>query len=370
MAATMKDVAERAGVSIATVSFVVNNTKRVTPATKLRIETAMAELGFRRNVVARALASRRTRIIALVYPALEHRFGGSIADFITSAAQAASDVDYHLVVWPINNDAGELTTLVGQGLVDGVLLMEVQLEDARVEVLQRLDIPFALIGRTRDASGLDYVDIDFEASMELAMGHLLELGHREIVLLSGSQELPSYRLYGPYEREEAAYLRIAAEHDLRPVIKRCEQSAVAGRRAAAALAEEAPATTAVVAVDDSAGAGLVAGLHGIGRRIPEDISVMCVLTSREMAAVSDPPLTLVAAPGLALGALGVQALIRRLQNDPPQVPALRVGTLEVGESTGPVRAASTRQTARSRRVREAGIASADGRISDRAQRRP
>ena len=68
MAATMKDVAERAGVSIATVSFVINNTKRVTPETRLRIETAMADLGFRRNVVARALASRRTRIIALVYP--------------------------------------------------------------------------------------------------------------------------------------------------------------------------------------------------------------------------------------------------------------------------------------------------------------
>ena len=79
MAATMQDVAERAGVSIATVSFVVNNTKPVTPETRVRIEQAMADLGFRRNVVARALASRRTRIIALVYPALDHGIGGAIA---------------------------------------------------------------------------------------------------------------------------------------------------------------------------------------------------------------------------------------------------------------------------------------------------
>ena len=66
MATTMREVAEAAGVSIATVSFVVNNSKRVTPETRERIERVMAELGFRRNVVARALASRRTQIIALV----------------------------------------------------------------------------------------------------------------------------------------------------------------------------------------------------------------------------------------------------------------------------------------------------------------
>ena len=68
----MRDVADRAGVSIATVSFVVNNTKRVTPDTRARIEKAMQDLGFRRNLVARALASRRTRIIALVLAALDH----------------------------------------------------------------------------------------------------------------------------------------------------------------------------------------------------------------------------------------------------------------------------------------------------------
>lgn len=343
MAATMKDVAERAGVSIATVSFVINNTKRVTPETRLRIETAMADLGFRRNVVARALASRRTRIIALVYPALEHRIGGSIADFITSAARASSAADYHLVVWPISQDATELAALVGQGLVDGVLLMEVQLEDARVEVLRGLDIPFALIGRTRDVSGLDYVDIDFDTSMQLALDHLIELGHRETVLLSGSQEKTSYRLYGPYEREEAAYRRITEEQGMRAVVMRCAQSAIAGRDAAARLSAEAPEATAVLAADEASAAGLVAGLHQLGRRIPADLSVISVLTSKEMAAVSDPPLTLVTAPGLELGALGVEALLRRLQGDPPQEPVLRAGTFELGESTGRVRNRPTRR---------------------------
>ena len=297
MAATMRDVAERAGVSIATVSFVINNTKRVTPETRQRIETAMADLGFRRNVVARALASRRTRIIALVYPALEHRLGGSTTEFVTSAARAASAADHHLVVWPISNDATELADLVGQGLVDGVLLMEVQLEDARVEVLRGMDIPFALIGRTRDVTGLHYVDIDFDTSMQRAMDHLIDLGHREIVLLSGSQEAVSYRQYGPYEREEAAYRRIAEEHGIEPVVMRCRQSAVAGREAAARLTSESPQATAVLVSDEATAAGLVPGLQRLGRRVPEDVSVLSVLTSKDMASVSDPPLTLVIAPG-------------------------------------------------------------------------
>ena len=125
MATTMREVAEAAGVSIATVSFVVNNSKRVAPETRRRIEEAMVRLDFRRNMVGRALASRRTRIIALVYPAMEHRLGDSAMEFVTSAARTAGAVGYHLVLWPVSNDAAELTDLVGQGLVDGVLLKPV-----------------------------------------------------------------------------------------------------------------------------------------------------------------------------------------------------------------------------------------------------
>ena len=147
MATTMREVADAAGVSIATVSFVVNNSKRVAPETRERIERVMAELGFRQNVVARALASRRTRIIALVYPMLEHPLGGSGSEFITSAAQAASAAGYHLVVWPVGNDRDELTALVGQKLVDGVVLMKVQLDDAYRQALvaeQRPELAAAL----------------------------------------------------------------------------------------------------------------------------------------------------------------------------------------------------------------------------------
>jgi DNA-binding LacI/PurR family transcriptional regulator len=341
MATTMREVAEAAGVSIATVSFVVNNSKRVAPETRERIERAMTELGFRRNIVARALASRRTQIIALVYPVLEHRLSGSITEFITSAARAASAAEYHLVVWPVGNDGSELAALVGQKLVDGVLLMEVQLDDARVAALLELDIPFALIGRTRDVTGLHYVDIDFDASVQMAMDHLATLGHNRIVLVNGSQEGESFASYGPYVRSEIAYHELCAQRGIEPVILRCRQTVRSGREAAMELVATAPDTTAVIIADEVAAAGLVAELARTGREVPSDISVMSILSSLDMAAICNPPLTTVTAPGRELGRLGVEALLRQLDGGPPMTPVLRAGVLAIGESTGPIREHAT-----------------------------
>jgi DNA-binding LacI/PurR family transcriptional regulator len=331
----MRDVAERAGVSIATVSFVVNNTKPVSAPTRDRIESAMAELGFRRNVVARALASRRTRIIALVYPALEHRLAGSVSEFIISAAREASACEYHLVVWPVSNDGAELSELVRQGLVDGVLLMEVQLDDARVDRLQALDIPFAIIGRTADPEGLDYVDIDFDATIKLAVDHLWDLGHRRIALVSGSQDVPGFEQYGPYVRVEQSYRAIASERGIDPVVLYVRQSAASGREVAGELGRVAADVTGILIVTESAAAGMVAELHRLGRSVPGQVSVVSVTSSADMALVSDPRLTIVTAPGVELGRLGVQALVRRLEGREPLPPELRVGTLELGASTAP-----------------------------------
>ena len=337
MATTMREVAAAAGVSIATVSFVVNDSKRVAPETRERIERVMAELGFRRNIVARALASRRTQIIALVYPMLEHRLGGSVSEFITSAARAASAANYHLVVWPIGNDGSELAALVGQKLVDGVLLMEVQLDDARVAALRELDIPFALIGRTRDVTGLHYVDIDFDASVRMAMDHLADLGHRRIVLVNGSQEDESFTSYGPYIRSEIAYRELCAERGIKPVVLHCRQTVRAGREVAAELVASAPGTTAVIIAEEVASAGLVAELARIGWAVPGDISVMSILSSPDMAAMCNPPLTTVTSPGTELGRLGVQALLRQLDGGMAMTPVLRAGVLALGESTATAR---------------------------------
>ncbi|GAA1598751.1 LacI family DNA-binding transcriptional regulator [Kribbella sancticallisti] len=323
--ATVRDVAERAGVSIATVSFVLNGTKPVTPATRERVETAMTELGYHRNVLARALASRRTRIIALVHPRLDHRFGSVTSEFITSASRAARARGYHLVLWPVDTDGDELGELVSQGLVDGVVLMEVLLDDARVETLAGSGTPFALIGRTADPAGLIHVDIDFDQSMADALDHLQELGHREIALITARQPLPEY---GPKVRSEAAYHRLCSERGLRPVLIDCEPTVPAGRSI-----QLPDATTAVILMNELAGFGLLSELARAGVDVPAELSILS-FGSPELAQIASPPLTIMRAPGATLGGLGVDALIDHLENPeltPP--PRLHPCVLEPGGST-------------------------------------
>ncbi|TCC58720.1 LacI family transcriptional regulator [Kribbella pittospori] len=351
---TMRDVADRAGVSIATVSFLLNDTKPVTAATRARVEQAMAELGYRRNAVARALASRRTHIIAMAYPALDHKFGFSATEFLTSAANAARERDYHLVLWPVGNDGTELTELLGQGLVDGVVLMEVQLDDPRVTVLQELATPFAMIGRTSALEGLSHVDIDFDQTVEDAVAHLHGLGHRRIVLVSGNLTDPLFSTYGPYVRSEAAYRRIAPEYGLETVVMECSGSTQAGQEAMARLIHNHPDTTAVMIVNEFAALGSVAGLSRLGRRIPDDISVLPLLMAPEMAALTNPELTIMRTPGPELGQLGTEALIRQLEGAdplPPQlVPAKLYPGATVAAPTGPQpKAAAGRRGARKSR---------------------
>ena len=176
--------------------------------------------------------------------------------------------------------------------------MEVQLDDSRVAALRELNIPFALIGRTCDVTGLHYVDI-----------------------------VPAL----PTDRLSTSSLR-------------CRQTVRSGRDAAMELVARAPDTTAVLIVDEAAAAGLVSELAQMGRAVPGDIFMM---SSRDMAAICNPPLTTVTAPGTELGRLGVEALLRQLDGGTPMTPVLRAGVLALGESTNTVRGHSIPDTAAS-----------------------
>jgi DNA-binding LacI/PurR family transcriptional regulator len=330
---TMRDVADHAGVSIATVSFVVNNTKPVTQATRTRIEASMKALGYRPNAVARALASRRTRILALAYPALDHRLGGSGMEFMIAAARTAGAHGYHLMMWPGANDGRELTELVGQQLVDGVILMEVQLDDPRVSALQATGTPYALIGRTADPSNSLYVDIDFEQTAAGAVQHLYDLGHRRIVFVTGSQTRESYYNYGPYVRTERAFRATAERLGIAPVVVTAGQDASSGRGLARHLLADHPDTSALVMLNEFAAIGLLTGLQHHGVTVPDDMSVVSMLTSDEMATFTQPTLTIMRSPGAELGELAVNHLVRRMATGEHPAPVLLPSILVPGEST-------------------------------------
>jgi DNA-binding LacI/PurR family transcriptional regulator len=264
-------------------------------------------------MVARALASRRTRVIALLYPALQQRLSGTAVKFFTSAAKTAGELGYTLVLWPVSNDdAQQVTHLTEGGLVDGVLLMQVQLDDPRVDRLVETATPFAMIGRTRDPSGLTFVDIDSENTAIAGLDYLTGLGHRRIALITsdGSSSVPHF---GPTERTRDTYQREMARRGLDPVMFECGENPAAGRLAAKDLCERAPDTTAVMVLNENAAFGLLNGLRHLGVSVPGDMSILSVGSSPEIAAIADPELTLMISPADELGRMGVEALIDRLE---------------------------------------------------------
>lgn len=293
---TMQDVADRAGVSLTTVSFVVNGTKRVAPSTRARVEEAMADLGYRRNVLARALASRRSHIVALVFPALQHRLGSTALSIVTAAARAATERGFNVVLWPVD-DVAQLDDYLSGGLVDGVLLMEVTADDPRVALLVERDVHFGLVGRTEDTTGLSYVDMDFAGMVATGLDHLIELGHRRVALFLGDPGGPAWSGYGPVARTEQAYLAEAARRGLDPVVVRSAQDPRSGRRAATALAEDHPDVTAVLVLNELALSGIVNGLVAAGRTVPDDVSVLGLATSAADLETADPAVSAVVAPG-------------------------------------------------------------------------
>ncbi len=334
--ATMQQVADRAGVSIATVSFVVNGTKYVTPATTDRVRAAMRELKFRGNVVARALASRRTRIIALLFPTTGNRFSPTTSEFFMSAAERASERGHHLVLWPVDPAGDDLDDLVSGGLVDGVILMEVRMDDPRVAVLTDLEVPFTLIGRTRDSRGLPFVDIDFETTTVDSIDHLCSLGHRRFGIVLEDLEGTPMSGYAPHLRVESTFRAAIAERGLAGTVVYAGPGSEGGRAAAEELLAADPDVTAVLLMKDDSAGGLLVGLFDAGRRVPADVSVLSLASSAANADQHFPRLSTMVAPGRELGRRAADALIDQLDGASTELPHFLLPcTLRSADSTAP-----------------------------------
>jgi DNA-binding LacI/PurR family transcriptional regulator len=245
----MLEVARRANVALSTVSYALNGTRPVSEETRRRISQAMAELGYQPNALARGLASKRSRIIALLFPALPRGFGATELEFVTGAAEAAQGRGYHLVLWPTEiHGVGELQQLVGQNLVDGVLVMEVRLNDERLELLGQIGVPFSMIGRTSTTSNLSFADIDFEQATRDAVTYLVDFGHRQIAFLNQTEEAFNAG-YGPAVRAAASFDEVARAAGLTPISRFCGDTALAGHEVFEELVRAHPGVTALVSLN-------------------------------------------------------------------------------------------------------------------------
>ena len=342
---TMHDVARLAQVSVSTVSYVLTGTRPISQPTRDRVLAAMAELDYQPNAMARGLASRRSRILGLLLPMDERGLGATETAFVTGAAAAASRAGYHLVLSPVGaDDLDAPRRLATQRMIDGALLMEVQLDDDRVHVLQEAGVPLVLIGRTGDTTGLAYVDIDFDQTVRDAVAHLVGLGHRRIVYVNHSAATIASG-YGPARRTQDAFVAAMAHHGLDPLMLPVDDSAAGGRAALATALAQDPGLTAVLAMNENAVFGMLGELASRGLRVPEDVSVVSMVTSPQVAELATPALTTMTSPGSAMGRIAVETLLRILDSDAREVhQQLLSCDLEIrGSSAAPPTERTTQQ---------------------------
>jgi DNA-binding LacI/PurR family transcriptional regulator len=333
----MLDVARRANVSLSTVSYALNGTRPISAETRQRITEAMEELGYRPHPLARGLASKHSRILAILFPAIERGLGITELEFVASAAHAASKNGYHLVVWSAEtNDPDELHQLTQQGLVDGVILMEVHVNDRRVNLLRESSFPFSMIGRCDDDRD-GYVDIDFNQTIHAALDYLSGLGHTNIAFINQSRK--SFEAgYGPVVRTKTSFDEYILSSGLNGVMRFCHPSPQAGYDVFRDMLDEFPDLTAVVSMNDRATPGIMRAIIEHGWKIPDDFSLVALVSSVRMAEMMVPKLTTMEPPSAELGRIATELLIEHLEGKGNGNPRILIPCrLVVGESSGPCR---------------------------------
>ncbi|MBI9045950.1 MAG: LacI family DNA-binding transcriptional regulator [Anaerolineaceae bacterium] len=331
----MSDVAKKAGVALSTVSYAISGTRPISDETRQRIFAAMDELGFKPNALARGLASKRSHIIALLFPAIERGLGFTEMEFVTNATEAARSLGYNLVLWSSAMDTLALRALIQQELVDGVVVMEVSRHDKRVQLLREIGIPFSLIGRCDENEGINYTDIDFHKTVYDAIEYLSGLGHEKIALLNQSKQAFDEG-YGPVWRTQKSFDLTIKEFGLKGVSRFCPTNPLAGYEIMTDLLKRCPDMTALIAMNERAIPGIFQAVSDRGWRIPDDFSLIVIVSSERIAEMVIPNLTTSDTPSSEMGRLGVQSLIQMLENKNSEVQQVLLPcNLVVRGSTGP-----------------------------------
>ena len=342
----MAQIAEKAGVALSTVSYVISGKRPVSEPMRERVLAAVEELDYRPHGPARALASRTSRTIALFLPSPQWHLVPVQQTFVAGATQATSASDYALLISTSPEDPENIARLVRTGRADGVILMETLAHDPRVEYLKAGHYPFTLIGRTADTTGISYVDVDFGEAVRTSLTYLSELGHRCVALFNFPPELLDAGYTSAlFARDE--FDRAAAELGVKGIQLPCPHTPHEAFDVAAELLRAHPECTAAITTGWQF-TGLLGALRAVDLHVPDDFSVVSIIAS-QYAEMLSPALTNIEWPAFEAGRRAAEMLIERLADDRALPQQDLIGAeLVIRETTGPARAGRRRAAPRAR----------------------
>ena len=306
----ISDVARHAGVSPSTVSYVLSGKRTISPETKERVWEAITSLGYRPHAGARALASSRANVLALVLPLRSGIHVPVVMQIAISVVTAAREHDHDVLLLTQQEGEEGLRRVSASSLVDGVLVMDVQLHDERLPALRSLDRPAVLIGMPADTTGLTCVDLDFTAAGAACVGHLADLGHRQVALIGSPPEVYA-RETGFAERVEHGFNEAARQRGMGSTAHPCAPTAEAVEELIERLLHDRPDLTSLVVHHEPLVEPAMRALRRAGRSVPDQFSVVAICPD-EVAERAPLPVTSVRIPAEELGHRAVELLMTLL----------------------------------------------------------
>src|SRR3954452_3331445 len=313
MSASVKDVARAAGVSLGTVSNVLNRPHRVSAATRARVEQAMTDLGFVRNESARQLRAGKSRTVAYIMLDASNPFFSDVASGIE---EAADEADLALFTCNSNNSASREATYLGrleEQRVQGVLITPVDPDEPLLTALPARGTPVVIVDRTRHDGTHCTVAVDDVLGGRLAVEHLLDLGHRRIGYVGGPERIGQVR-----ERRKGAQdaiERAGGDVEALVVIETEALTVAEGLGAASRIAgmQASNRPTAVFCANDLLALGVLQGCVGLGLGVPDDLAIVGY-DDIDFAAAAAVPLTSVRQPRRRLGRTAAELLLDEAGN--------------------------------------------------------
>lgn len=312
MTLTLEDIARLAGTSRSTVSRVINGDVNVSVATRQRVKKVINELNFQPNLAARGLASGQTHILGLIVPM---NVGSIFSDpfyplLIQNISTTCTQRDYSIMLWLAAPEFERRTIhqVLYNGLIDGVIVSSMSLNDPIIQSLAESNLPFVAVGRNPNDDKTCYVDVDNFNGARAAVNHLYKLGRRRIATIAGPRDVivGVDRLRG----YQAALTENGLDYDPDLVVEG-NFSDEGGYAAMQSLMPRKP--DAVFATSDVMAVAAIRALQEAGYRVPEDVAVIG-FDDISLASRSIPALTTVRQPIDMVGAGVVNMLIDMIEH--------------------------------------------------------
>lgn len=315
---SLKDVAQHANVSIATVSRAISHPDKLAPPTLLLVQQAMRDLGYKPNRVARRLRQKsgRRHLLGLIIPDIQNPFFAEMARGVEDVAYANefavmlcnSDED-------LKKEAFYLDVMQSES-VDGIILPPINDQDPAIMRLASAGMPIVSVDRSLVNSSLDKVEVDNRQGAYEAVDHLIKLGHRRVAMIAGRQNVSTSRERRAGYEEALKANQLSVQETL---IRTGDNKQASGHALAEELLALSPRPTALFVSNNLMTVGAMEAIHKHGLRIPQDVAIIG-FDDLPWAEALDPPLTVVRQPAYEVGRAAAELLLKRLSE--PEAPAV------------------------------------------------